>query len=783
MSKQPFIEGPVADAWGRWVSAHAPILDPATDETIAIVGLDIDASRWEKNLLLYKVVGVSIPLFMAIVVIVFSTALFKVNIINIRLNHEITDRKRAEDELHKRETTLQAVFDTAPVGICIMKNRVYQRVNRAWCVRFGYQEETLIGRTTEFLYESHEEYERIKKELYEDIFTKGIGSARTRLKRSDGEFRDVDLTAKPLNPEILYAGTVVVVHDITELKRAEKERTLNIQRMDVLLQLNQMTEATLQEITDFALEEAVRLTQSEIGYLAFLNGDESVLTMHSWSKSAMAECSIADKPIIYPVKATGLWGEAVRQRQPVITNDYTTSSPLKKGYPEGHVTVRRHMNIPVFVGPRIVLVAGVGNKAEEYNQDDVQQLTLLMEGMWRLIERNRSGEEKLRLEEQLQRAEKMEALGTLAGGVAHDLNNVLGSVIGFAELLLMEIDVSNPFRPKLEKIMIGGQKAAAIVEDLLALARRGVPSRSVLNLNKIIVSNLNSSEFENLSSFHPGVRIRTALDPDLLNTIGSAVHLGKTLFNLVSNAAEAMPAGGILTVKTANQYLDKPIKGYDEIREGDYVVLSVSDTGDGILAADLKRIFEPFYTKKVMGRSGTGLGLAVVWGTVKDHRGYINVQSKEGQGSTFILYLPVTREELPEKAVAIAISEYMGKGESLLVVDDVKDQRELATTMLRKLNYHVESVSSGEEALDYIKAQPVDLMVLDMIMDPGMDGLNTYRSVLEIRPKQKAIIVSGFSESERVVAAQALGAGAYVRKPYIMEKLGPAVKKELERSE
>jgi PAS domain S-box-containing protein len=398
-----------------------------------------------------------------------------------------------------------------------------------------------------------------------------------------------------------------------------------------------------------------------------------------------------------------------------------------------------------------------------------------------ITDRKQAEEEKRHLEERLQRAEKMEALGTMAGGVAHDLNNVLGVVVGYAELLLDDLDASSPLRRGIENIMGGGQKAAAIVQDLLTLARRGVPGRSVLNLNKIIVANLNSPEFENLSSSHSGVRIRTALEPDLLNIAGSTVHLGKTLFNLVSNAAEAMPGGGILTITTRNQYLDKPIHGYDEIREGDYVVFSVSDTGEGIRAGDLKRIFEPFYTKKMMGRSGTGLGLAVVWGTVKDHHGYINVQSEEGQGSTFTLYFPVTREELIAEAASIPVSEYRGKGEFILVVDDVKEQRNLATTMLQKLNYRVESVSSGEEALAYILAYPVDLMVLDMIMDPGMDGLDTYRSVLEIRPKQKAIIVSGFSESERVSAAQALGAGAYVRKPYVMEKLGLAVRKELER--
>jgi PAS domain S-box-containing protein len=399
-----------------------------------------------------------------------------------------------------------------------------------------------------------------------------------------------------------------------------------------------------------------------------------------------------------------------------------------------------------------------------------------------ITDRNQAEEEKRRLVERLQRAEKMESLGLLAGGVAHDLNNVLGIVVGYSEMLLDGVDKASPIRHSLENVMNGGLKAAAIVEDLLTLARRGVSGRDVLNLNKIIADCQQSTEFEKLYSYHPAVKIKTDLDPGLLNISGSSVHLDKTVFNLVSNASEAMAKGGIVTITTTNQYLDKPIQGYDQIREGDYVVLSVSDTGEGIHEADLKRIFEPFYTKKVMGRSGTGLGLAVAWGTVKDHHGYINVQSEEGKGSTFTLYFPVTREDIAAEAVAVAISEYMGSGKSILVVDDVKEQRDLAAGMLRTLNYNVSSVSSGEEAVAYMKEHKVDLIVLDMIMDPGMDGLDTYRSILEIRPKQKAIIVSGFSETERVKAAKALGSGAYVRKPYIKEKLGLAVRKEMDRS-
>lgn len=412
--------------------------------------------------------------------------------------------------------------------------------------------------------------------------------------------------------------------------------------------------------------------------------------------------------------------------------------------------------------------------------DNTGNIVGAIESIRDITEHKQMEEEKQNLQERLQRAEKMEALGTLAGGVAHDLNNVLGVIVGYTELLLDSVAESSTIRPRLVNIMKGGERAAAIVQDLLTLARRGVPRREVLNLNNVIADFQQSPEFENLSSYHSSVRIKTDLEPELLNISGSPVHIVKTLFNLVSNASEAMTNGGIVTIKTASHYLDKPVQGYDEVKEGDYVVLSVSDTGNGISTVDLKRIFEPFYTKKVMGRSGTGLGLAVVWGTVKDHQGYINVESEEGKGSTFTLYFPVTREGISAESTAIAVSRYTGKGESILVVDDVKEQRDLAAEMLRKLNYNVACVASGEEAVIYLKEHSVDLIVLDMIMDPGIDGLDTYRNVLAIRPQQKAIIVSGFSETDRVNAAQALGAGAYVRKPYVIEKLGLAVRKELE---
>jgi PAS domain S-box-containing protein len=396
-----------------------------------------------------------------------------------------------------------------------------------------------------------------------------------------------------------------------------------------------------------------------------------------------------------------------------------------------------------------------------------------------ITERRWAEEERQRFEMRLQRAEKMEAVGTLAGGVAHDLNNVLGVLVGYSELLLEKIPEPNPLRRYVDQILKSGLKGAAIIQDLLTLARRGVAVSEVVNLNGVASDYLQSPEFENLKIHHPLVTFKFDFNKDLLSIHGSPVHLSKTIMNLVSNAAEAISGEGVVSIQTRNCYLDMPIRSYDEIQEGDYVVLTVSDTGGGIAAKDREKIFEPFYTKKVMGRSGTGLGLAVVWGTVKDHRGYIDVQSEEEKGSVFTLYFPVTRELVVKDREVVSPESYMGKGESILVVDDVLEQRELAMSLLSRLGYQVSAVASGEEAVDYLRGQGVDLVVLDMIMDPGMDGLETYRKVIEIRPGQKAVIVSGFSETERVKKAQELGAGAYVRKPYVMESIGLAIRDEL----
>ncbi|MBW1849424.1 MAG: response regulator [Deltaproteobacteria bacterium] len=321
-------------------------------------------------------------------------------------------------------------------------------------------------------------------------------------------------------------------------------------------------------------------------------------------------------------------------------------------------------------------------------------------------------------------------------------------------------------------------RAAAVVSDLLTVAKGVAAGIEVSNLNILIEQYLNSPEHKKLKKSRSAINFKTQLDPNLLNINSSPTHIKKALMNLAANAADAIENSGTITISTTNFYLDEPLKGYEDIRFGEYTLLKISDNGIGMSPEHLQRIFEPFYTKKILGRSGTGLGLAVVWNTIKDHDGYINVKSSN-EGTEFQIFIPATRKELDHQHQKIPFNEYLGKGERILVVDDEKSQRNIACDLLNQLGYRSNSVSSGEKAIEYLGKNTMDLVLLDMIMPGGLSGNETYQKIIEIHPQQKAIISSGYAETDDVKEAQKLGAGKYIKKPYTLEEIGLAIKKEL----
>ncbi|MBW1749878.1 MAG: response regulator [Deltaproteobacteria bacterium] len=398
-------------------------------------------------------------------------------------------------------------------------------------------------------------------------------------------------------------------------------------------------------------------------------------------------------------------------------------------------------------------------------------------------ERKKAEQERSRLETELSRAQKMEVLGRLAGGVAHDLNNVLSGIVSYPDLLLIDLPTDSPLREPLKSIKKSGERAAAIVQDLLALARRGVMVKKVITLNDVLEEYFQSPEYTRLCSIHPGIILEQHLDIHLQALEGSPVHLQKAIMNLLVNAFEAVESIGRVFVTTENRKVDNLFRGYEIIEKGNYVVLKIQDSGMGMSQEVLDKIFEPFYTKKQMGRSGTGLGMTVVWGTIKDHGGYLDIESKPGKGTTISLFFPVASQDIPTYQEESAENKQLdqGAGQSVLIVDDEVEQREIGVSILEKLGYRAWALSSGEEAVEFIKKQPVDLVLLDMIMPSGMDGLDSYRKILMITPGQKAVIVSGYSANDRVRDALELGIGAYLKKPYTIEQVSQAIHQELTR--
>jgi len=821
---------------------------------------------------------------------------------------DTTDHKRTEEALQNSEELRNTILNNVGAYI-FLKDRGsrYTYVNSMVGRLFGSSEQEIIGKddTSFFSAASVEEIRRSDRRVIEH------GETVTR--------EEVDLASADQAPRTYWTvkiplrdgsgsiyGLCGISTDITALKRADEAMKLNAERTEALLQLNSMTSASIHEITDFALEKAVELTRSTIGYLAFVNEDESILTMHSWSRSAMAQCATEQKPIHYPVIATGLWGEAVRQRKPIVTNDYASPNPWKRGCPAGHVEVIRHMNIPVFVESRIVLVAGVGNKRDDYHETDVQQLTLLMEGMWRLIERKKSEEalkssesrlaniieflpdatfaidldgkviswnraleeltgfsaeemvgrgnyeyaiplygerrpisidlllswddaiagkysfikkdgdtvyveaempfvrrpsrlmrgkasllrnergdvtgaivsmrditDKRRLESQLIQAQKMEAIGTLAGGVAHDFNNILMGIEGYVSLLLQEIDPHHPHHEYLKHIDEQVQSASGLTRQLLGFARGGRYEIQPVDINKLIKKS--SSLF---GRTRKELTITRKFDKNLWTVEVDRGQIEQALLNLYVNAWHAMPAGGQLLLEARNVTIGKDDMMPHAMPLGHYVMIRVSDTGIGMDEETSKRIFDPFFTTKKMGR-GSGLGLAMVYGIVKGHGGFIFVDSEPGRGAAFTLYLPASDKKVLEEKPPE--SHTLRGSEVVLLVDDEPTILAVSKAMLEFLGYTVHEATSGQEAIAFYrkKKNDIGLVILDMIM-PELSGGETFDRIRELNPEAKVMLSSGYSLDGQAQSIMDRGCGGFIQKPFNIEGLSRKIREVLD---
>ncbi|WP_319522970.1 response regulator [uncultured Desulfosarcina sp.] len=393
-----------------------------------------------------------------------------------------------------------------------------------------------------------------------------------------------------------------------------------------------------------------------------------------------------------------------------------------------------------------------------------------------LSDQIRAEEDKKKLERQLRQAQKMEALGTLAGGIAHDFNNILSAVLGYSELGMQDVDdTAHPLYPKLKAIHHAGLRAKALVEQILSFSRMQEQLQAPVKVSPIVKEVLKLLQ----TSLPANIRVQSKIKADR-SVMGDPTQIHQIIMNLCTNAYHAMlETGGVLSVSLEQVVIgEAEDTGALNLEPGPYVRLMVSDTGTGISPAILERIFDPYFTTKEKGK-GTGLGLAVVHGIVKSHRGEIAVKSVVGKGTTVTVFLPVTGDDASENGVDKPV---IPRGsEHILLVDDEKDLVEIGKEMLRRLGYRVTAVVGSTTALETFKTDPFrfDLVVTDYNM-PGLTGDKMARQMLEIRPSTPIIVCTGFSEVFDPQRAQSIGIRRVLMKPLTMESIAHAVREVLE---
>jgi len=676
---------------------------------------------------------------------------------------DITDRQLAEQKYQRIFHEMLDGFALHEI-ICDADGKPvdyrFLAVNPAFERMTGLKEENIVGRT---VLETLPETEAYWIEAYGRVALTGV-PIHFENYASDLKKHFEVAAFRPAPNQ--FACTII---DITERKQAEEELQRNESRLKRMVDILQHPSKTIQELLDYALEQAIQLTGSKIGYVYHYHEDRKELELNSWSKDVLPECAIANPKTCYELDKTGIWGEAVRQRRPFIVNEYQTDHPLKKGYPEGHVQLLKFVTIPIFKGERIVSVVGLANKETDYDQTDILQISLLMDGVWKAADNIRSEEENLKLETQLVQAQKMEAIGTLAGGIAHDFNNILGAVLGYAEMAKDAALPGSAIAHDVDKVLEAGERAANLVKQILAFSRQENIERISLKPGYMVK--------EAIKLLRPAlpstITIRQKTDTVTGSILADPTQFHQILMNLCTNAFHAMElTGGILEISLRDYELSsEDLNNQPRVQPGRFVVLSIGDSGPGIDPKIRDRIFEPYFTTKGAGK-GTGMGLAISYGIVSSYGGFITCESELGKGTLFKVFFPAIEEKEVPGAKPVKATP-LGK-ERILFVDDEEMLAELGRVMLERLGYEVTVRTNSLEALSTFQRHPnrFDAVITDQTM-PGMTGMELARQILQIQPKIPIILCTGYSTLINEGQAKNEGVKAFTAKP--LTKKGIAI--------
>jgi len=647
-----------------------------------------------------------------------------------KLEKEMVFYKQLEASLRESEATLRSIFRAAPTGIGMVSDRVIKQANERLCTIIGYTREELLGKSSRILYGTDEDFEYVGREKYAQIRERNIGTVETRWQRKDGTMIDVLLSSAPIDINDLSIGVTFTALDITSRKQVEKNLRESEEQYRSLFQNNH----SVMLLVDPKTADIV-------------DANPAAVSFYGWSYEALTSKKIFNINTLTKEQVFDEMEKAkMEQRKHFYFQHCLASGEIR--------------DVEVYTGP----IKVHGKK-------------LLFSIVYDITARKKAEEEKAALEGQLLHAQKMESIGTLSGGIAHDFNNLLGIILGNAEMAMDDVPELHPTKFHLNEIRTASFRARDVVKQLLSFGRKTDPKQRPVRLVQIVEDALKFLRF----SIPTSIEIRQNIQDDTDDSIlADSTQINQVMINLCTNAAHAMEdTGGVMTIGIQNIYLDQISAAvYPDMPPGNYVKLTVSDTGPGIDPEIKDRIFDPYFTTKEVGK-GSGIGLSVVHGVVKSHSGAISVDSKFGKGTTFSILFPAAEEEA---VIETEHDERLATGnERILFVDDEESMAEIGRRRLERLGYQVESKTNPIEALELFRGDPdqFDLVITDMTM-PHITGDKLVKEILKIRPDMPTILCTGFSEKINEEKAKEIGVREYIEKPFDRGKLSRLVRKVLD---
>ena len=689
--------------------------------------------------------------------------LHELQVHQIELEMQNEELQRARIEVEEGLSRYTDLYEFAPVGYLTL-NRVgeIQQVNLTGARLLGLERSLLVGKRLAVLVDAD------SRPVFNTFFTKVF---ETGSKESCEVVVRPEL-ASPFAVEFAATSTAggkecrVVATDITARKRSEA-------LMAVRLRLQEFASShSPKELLQKTLDEVEVVTGSRVGFFHYLEADQRTPSLQVWSTHTVGEFGAAqEKPRHYGVDQDGIWADCVRKRVPIIHNDHD-KPPNRKGPPDGRAPMIREVVVPIFRKDKIVAILGVGNKAAGYTSEDVSTVSYLADMAWEIAERRRVEQEREELQLQLAQAQKMEAIGTLAGGIAHDFNNILAGLLGGLTLLELEAGDQSGSKTDIQEMKALVKRGAALTQQLLGFARRGKYDLKPLDLTRVVAKT--SAMYGRART---DITIRLDFAPGLLAVLMDHSQLEQVLMNLFVNAGQAMPEGGQLLLRAENAELADEEGTLLGVSPGLFAKLVVTDTGSGMDARTMGRIFEPFFTTKGPGQ-GTGLGLASVYGIIKNHAGFIGVESEMGKGTTFTLLLPATERQVAEDKTPTAVIQH-GTG-TILVVDDEEQIVKVCARLLQKFGYQVLTAPGGKQAIELVRqyGTKISLVLLDMTM-PEMSGRQTYEALQKIMPGMKVLLSSGCSIEGQAQELLDSGCNGFIQKPFDIAVLSAKVRELL----